>query len=155
MSFADERSAIEQHFLAAWDELTPVEIAGIPFNAVAGQEYIRLGIRSGNREPASLDAQWIRGTGMVVVDIFTPHGLGSERARQLADQVATALDLQHIHSPGIRSINFLTTSIVEDLEANPGWFRVQATCPFEHDSYRGPVPDVLTDDTGGTLFGQV
>jgi len=155
MSFADERATIESHFLTGWGTLTPVEIAGVPSQNPPATAYIRLGIRSGTREPASLPAEWIRSNGLVVVDVFAPDGQGSIRDRELADQVASVLDLRQLHSPGVRTIRFGVTSIIEDLNATPGWFRIQCLTPFQHDSYVGPVPGVLTDGSGGTLFGRV
>lgn len=90
MSFESERSAIEQRFATQWDEDEPVKYDNIDFTPPIDGSYAALEIHSNPGICISTSGSHLleRTTGLIVVTIYTPLGVGTRPGRLLADTAA-------------------------------------------------------------------
>lgn len=88
--YKQEKISIETLFSTAWGSTTPVAYENVGFDSNAVDEYVSLTILNGEAREASLHStnQIHRFTGVVQVSILTTANGGTNRARDLADQVS-------------------------------------------------------------------
>lgn len=150
MSFSDLRLTLMQRFVTEWNGETPVELAGVKFQAPTNDPYVRVSLREGDREAADVSAVVVRITGLLVVDLFGPADNGTAVLRELADLVTEQWDFVKLHSSGLRDIDCQAVVPVP-VPDEPGWRRMQLQVPFTADYYRSELPGIVTDDDSGVL----
>lgn len=142
MSFNDERSTIEKAFMAGWDSsATPVK-----FDNVAGltqgntnlkdetklNEWCWLSIDTTDAQRADINAKFlVRYTGAILVNIFVKAGTGTDRARELAYNVATLLQEKQIDDVNTRAAMFVNIGA----RADSSFYQVSVRIPFYRDEF--------------------
>ena len=111
MTYALERSAITNYFMAGWAGATPVGLDGQKFTPVYNS--VRLTIQSGDalqggvgRSPNPI---WY--VGNVTVTIFVEGGLGSAAWRGYAEAIQTLFFEKTIDSAGVLITNTIDTFV--------------------------------------------
>ena len=101
MTYALERSAITNYFMAQWAGATPVGLDGQKFTPVYNS--VRLTIQSGRAMQGSVgkSPNSILYLGMATVTIYTEGGLGSAAWRGYAETIQTMLFEKTIDSAGV------------------------------------------------------
>lgn len=89
MSFSSVRATIETHISDNWTA-TPVAYDNVDLDTSGLSEYISINLVEGDNVQATLgDIGTYQAVGVLVIMIFTDKGIGSSRARQLADQLSS------------------------------------------------------------------
>lgn len=145
-AFADEREAIEETFLNAWNALSapsgpaPIEMDNVRFEAtqVQGINWGRFTIIDGDAFQVGLGTHpcW-RGEGQIVLQLFAPEKTGTASVRVLADQFleiwrdafGRPLELSKGNSGRIRT---QLGRVVRDGIVD-GWFQLRAIVPYTRD----------------------
>lgn len=131
MSYDAESQLIRQTFLAAWRAFAdspPVAHENAPFKPPSNA-WVRLSIINAEAFQADMAAApRYRHPGVVIVQVFVPHGTGDGRARRLADQAAGVF-----RSRTIGNIVFRAASVLPQ-GSDGTWYQVNATAEFFRDS---------------------
>lgn len=140
MSFADLRATIEGRFFAQWRTgspaalRTPVGWDGQAFTPPTDESSVRLAIRQGDSINASIGdpgSNVVRYAGVVMIQIFTPGGLGSGAARALADLIRPIFTNWTDGGLRLRSMNIGTP--IEDAP----YYMLPVSFPFDLDEQHG------------------
>ena len=137
MSFAEERRIIETHFANHFDtSLVPVAYDNMSvlkagnniikdFNTV--DAWCRLTIQGAGVEFVDLGGNIDRYQGLIIVNIFTKGSTGSNKARQIADELKPVFNRVILN-------NIMTnpTEIVTTPSAN-GWYQLTMTTEYYRD----------------------
>lgn len=148
-NWADERKAIESYFLTNWDDVTPVKIENDGLFIQPGtqnstrQPWVALFIRDAAGGRASIGTPSLhRYIGTIIVQVFTDIGVGTDKGRQLAADVAdlwrdVTLDVGTAgkifiggHHDGAFDTEPRIAMIGDDRN---GWFQVNVTVRFRRD----------------------
>ncbi len=138
MSYAEERAAIETEFVANWPH-TPVDFENVePVDRLktardAGNPWVRLTINNGEADVAALGGSTLlyRHTGVITVQIFTEIGIGTEKARDLADKAAAIFRGKRITHNGTTVKCYAATA--RPAGSTGGWYQINVTIPFIRD----------------------
>ena len=126
MSFADERTEIENRLESLWLG-TPIDYDNISFNQPNNSSWIRLNILNGATEYRALQYKK-RYNGIINVQIFVPVKTGTSIARDYADTVCSIFDSQVFDSV---SCDVASVTIVG---ADAKWYQINVDTPYWRDS---------------------
>ncbi len=126
MSFADERTEIENRLESLWLG-TPIDYDNIAFNQPNNSSWIRLNILNGVTEYRALQYKK-RYNGIINVQIFVPVKTGTSIARDYADTVCSIFDSQVFDSV---SCDVASVTIVG---ADAKWYQINVDTPYWRDS---------------------
>ena len=126
MSFADERTEIENRLESLWLG-TPIDYDNITFNQPNNSSWIRLNILNGATEYRALQYKK-RYNGIINVQIFVPVKTGTSIARDYADTVCSIFDSQVFDSV---SCDVASVTIVG---ADAKWYQINVDTPYWRDS---------------------
>lgn len=132
MSYADERAAIEGHFLAGWGDRPAPGMDGHAFKPTAGS--VRLTILNGEGRQASVGAPGVnvvRYAGVVSLQVFTEGGKGTAASRELEDAIS---DIFRNRTVG--AIRFGIPYVSGSLQEPPFLVRT-VMVPFTRDAFHG------------------
>jgi len=96
MNLDQQRAAIETRFMAQWmigsplALRTPVGMPGFTFTPPVGASSVRMSILNGtsmNKSMGSPGSNIVRHAGVLMFQIFTPGGVGTKTANDLADLI--------------------------------------------------------------------
>lgn len=130
--YLDEAETIRGWFLSEWD-------SGVPIHIYENQKFAdkpddeawaRLAIRSRSEGvPAAVGGPQVkyRHPGSIILEIFTPGGVGDGRARELADEGAAIIRARQ--EDGI--IVWTTGAVV--LGVRDGWYRINVIGTYTRD----------------------
>jgi hypothetical protein len=91
-------------------------------------EFIALRDQAGESQPISLDNQTGMLVGTLFVDIYTPIGSGTERARKIANSVANILSGKDIDGISFGPASLYTLGVLE----NTKWYVHSLHVPYEY-----------------------
>jgi len=136
MSFQDERRAIEDRFQTLWAAKTKIRWENIPWEEPkTDPEWVSLSITNGDGEQIELRENALhRFSGTIIVQVFTKEMTGTNRARELANDVATIFRRAEFSKGASGTIVTRTTSI-RTIGINSGWFQMNAVTPFIRDAF--------------------
>lgn len=129
MSFFADHTAIESRFETLWvdgsEARTPVAYENVDFKPKAEESFVRLTIIDGESRQASLeDSPLHRRIGIIVIQIFTRPGLGTQPAEALADYAAIIFRSVQFSGITCRSPEYRKIGEVED------WYQINVEVPF-------------------------
>jgi hypothetical protein len=140
MSYEQERASIEIRFAAQWvagspaAPRTPIAYETAPFTPPANAPWVRLTIRSGEAQQASIGdpgANAFRHAGAIMVQIFVPKAgspVASRRAAALADHTTAIFRAATFDGIACRA-PYASGGTDDD-----PWYMVTVTVPFSRDS---------------------
>lgn len=134
MGYEFEAQRILSRFAAEWtdngDELTPIAWPNTPFDPPQSGAWVRITIQPSTSRVASIAGPYtrFRHDGDVVVEIFAPHGDGTETALMLADRAAAIFRGFEHHN-----LTFFAPRMVH-VGNRDGWYRVNVICPYQRDT---------------------
>lgn len=106
--FATSAKLIETAFKAGWESAVPtvpIRFDNIPWKQPAAGEWVDLSIIWGDGRQDSLGSGKLeRQLGLVVVQVFTPKGVGSRRSLALCDSASAILRYQTLSESGVSVI---------------------------------------------------
>jgi hypothetical protein len=134
VSYASERAAIEGRWqTAALVATTAYE--GVPFNVPTppgSASWARLTIRDGEAFQATLgspNSNVHRHPGVIIVQLFTPSGVGTNDARALADTAATLF-----RNAVFDGVHCLAASVAV-IGVDGPWLQTNVSIPFYRDEF--------------------
>ena len=137
--YAVERASIETRFATMWVTgspsvaRTPISYETAPFTAPTNAPWVRLNIRTGEAQQASIGDpgnNWFRHAGAIIVQIFVPKaGIPSamRRALVLADHAAAIFRGQSFDGIMCRA------PYASDGTDDDPWFMLTVTIPYTRD----------------------
>jgi len=130
-AFADERAAIEKQFADNWSSTT-VRYQNVRFEQPAGA-WVALSIKPGRgRQADSSHNPRHRYAGVIIIDVFTPEGGGTEAAKALVD-TAEAIFRQKIFSFGNSGEIICRTPSLHTVGVRDGWNHHSLWTPYHRD----------------------
>jgi len=125
MSFDTIRQSLESYVNANWAGV-PMAYDNVPFTPPSnGAAWVRMTIQEAGREIHEIGAVSADTVGLVSFQIFTPKDSGTAAARQIADQLATLLDIKNISGVKTQVLRLRKAGFREDYEQH------NADVPFE------------------------
>ncbi len=136
MNCDEMRSRIEEHFRKKWGVTTPVSFDNVEADSklkatkAANEPWVRVTIREGSSNLAGLAlTKLYRDNGIIIVQVFTKLGVGTNTARKLAEQVRGILRYADIGN-GL----FLKAPAINPIGEVEGWYQINVTTPIQWDS---------------------
>lgn len=131
MGFQAAQALIETLFATNWTA-TPITYDGVSFDPRALEEWVRIAVREGAGNQASCGSSNVlfRYNGVVFVQIFTKNGLGSGRAKELADLVTPIF-----RSKVVSGIHY-RVPVVTVVGASDAWYQVNVSCEFYREEFQ-------------------
>ena len=121
------RAALEGH-LATAVSTVPVAQVGMAFTPPANAPWMRPAFLPGQAFEAEIGREGLsRRTGVYIVQVFTPKGVGSGAALVLAGQIETAFRRKDVG--GVECGEAYAGDVVEDA-ANGPWLQCNVTVPW-------------------------
>lgn len=129
MSYAAQRQAIESRFSTLFAGLPSAHVVfdNISYTPVQGTPYVRLSIKSGDSERITIGAREHRNVGLIIAQVFTPFGAGSNAGLVLADEIAAIYRDQEFDGVLCRSASISVVGPTTD------WFQINVSIPFKRD----------------------
>lgn len=133
MSSKATAAAIRGRFQAEWGATTAVAYENTTFDPPKDADgeplpWVRLVVRTGEASQADMaEAPRFRHPGAAVVQVFTKHGSGDGRARDLAGRAEAIF--RRFQSGGLAFRAPYQTVVGSD----GSWFQINVTAPFFHD----------------------
>lgn len=132
MSFADERSAIENRLSTNWTS-TPVQYDNVPFTKPDDNTYVRLNILTGDSTQIDMaPTPTHRSVGVIVMQVFVPVNSGTNTARSHADSLAAIFRNVSFSVGDSGSILCRSPSITRVGEVD-GLFQLNVSVPYQRD----------------------
>lgn len=134
MSYESERAAIEGRWAAQWTA-TASDYEGVAFtvpNPAAGNSWARIRILNGTAVQASTGApnsNVHRHPGVIVINLFSPSGVGTKAARALGDTAAAIFRNQVFGG-----VHCLAASVASNGVDGP-WLQTTISIPFYRDEF--------------------
>lgn len=134
--FAATRALVEATFAAAWATAQPT--VALEFENVEGELHAgavpraRLVILDGVASEIGIGAPNVRHDGLVQVEVVDAPGVGTARARGIADSAAAILGGQVLESVGAGRVIF-RAAYATSRGVVDGWYRIAVTVPFVRD----------------------
>lgn len=122
--FSTQMASLEPLVTIAWDNAPPIT----PPDSMA-DEWCRYSFRPGSETIGALGGITWRGTGVVVVQVFTPLGRGQGPNLDVLRNVQT---LFRDSSP-ISGVRIQPPISIRQFGEQDGWYQGNATIPFESD----------------------
>lgn len=132
MTFAEERALIETRFIDQWNEQTPAGMPDHAFTPPEGESSVRLTIKNGEGRNATIGAPGdniVRHTGVVMIQVFVPAGVGSAAWRELVDDLEPIFTNWHSGHLLFRSMS------VSEETTEPKFKTVTVSFPFQRDTF--------------------
>jgi len=129
MSYSAQRQAIESRFQALFTGLPigQVVFANVAYTPVQGTPYVRLTIKSGDSERLTIGAREHRNVGLIIAQVFTPIGTGSNGGLVFADEIAAIYRDQEFDGVLCRS------PYITEVGPTTDWFQINVSIPFKRD----------------------
>lgn len=135
MSLEQARKNILAHFSTTFTEVVSPNIAwdNVHFTPTDGTPWIRVSIQGSLSDFVSLGGASVkkRCLGIVFVQVFVPEGTGTQRADEIVDAIADALEARQLAT----GETFQATSKIAAGNSN-GWYQLNASTPFYYDEQR-------------------
>lgn len=131
MGFQAAQSAIETLFNTSWTH-TLIARDGVDFDPRSLNEWVRFSVREAAANQASIGTQnqLYRYYGVLFVQIFTKNGLGSGRAKELADLVTPIF-----RSKIVNGIHY-RVPVVTTVGPSDAWYQVNVSCEFYREEFQ-------------------
>jgi len=125
MSFADERSNIEERFNDSW-KTTSIAWGNADLNIPNNSEWVRFNILNGNSAYRAINGLK-RHTGIINIQLFTPLNKGTNTIRGYADTIATIFDGQAFKDV------VCDVASVETVGTDDKWYQMNVNIPYWRD----------------------
>ena len=127
MTFADEQLAIESRFAANFTACS-IKYQNVDFNPDEHDLYVDLQIKNGPAFLASIGPSPLhRSIGVISVNVFTRHNIGTKTGRVIADKAAAIFRLQSFSGITCEAAN------VTNMGEREGRYLVNMTVAFFRD----------------------
>lgn len=127
MTVNEVRAALDGH-LATAVSTVPTAWPGIPLTPPENAAWMRPAFRPGQAFEGEIGREGLsRRTGVYIVQVFTPKGVGSGAALVLAGQIETAFRRKDVG--GVECGEAYAGDVVEDA-ANGPWLQCNVTVPW-------------------------
>lgn len=139
-TYKSQYSTLASMFNIGWGNESAVQYENLLYTPVVGTKWCRFSVNNGEAFLSSIGsplANATRYTGVVIVQCFTPLGLGSSTALEMADKAINIFNGQ------VKEGYHFRAGYSVKAGDSDGWHQVNAIIPFWRDSY-GRTEPVIT-----------
>ena len=137
MSIETERLTIEKHLRANWSQ-TKIAFENVKFDKPSDSKWISLTINNGSSSQITMGSSTPlnRHLGLISIQVFTPAGIGTKQAKEMARDVADIFRRRTFNISATETLLCREPNIQRvGVESDTGLYNLLVTIPFWRDIY--------------------
>lgn len=141
-SYKKQYGTLASLFHTGWGTESDIQFENLAYTPTVGTKWVRFSILGGEANFSSIgspNSNSIRNTGVIVVQCFSPLGLGAMSALEMADKAL------NIFRCSTETNYHFKAGYVSAGSSSNGWHQVNANIPFWRDTYDF-APDPIIEE---------